>query len=187
MPQKTFVRKLLPEALQRTSYFEEHKYTVYDKTGTLVNINSVKLKEIAKNPSSYSLRQSSGCDDAMGAVVFRFPNIFDLYLHDSPDQKLFNMELRSLSHGCIRVQKAEELAKLLLNYDESSDQVPLMEKNINKYIKGDFILKKPVPIKITYITCQVRNGQLLRFKDIYHLDKLLENKLYNVPVQLAGN
>lgn len=187
VPQKIFVRKLLPKALQRTSYFEENNYTVYDKTGKLVNINSLKLKEIAKNPSEYSLRQSFGCDDAHGTVVFRFPNNFDVYLHDSPDQMLFNKEVRALSQGCIRVQKAEELAGLLLQYDGSQDQIPLMQKNVTEYLQSTFILKRPVPIKITYITCAVQDGQLLRYKDIYHLDKLLENKLYNLTSQLALN
>lgn len=187
VPQKIFIRELLPKALQQTSYFEEHKYIVYDKHGELVNISSLKLKEIAKNPSGYSLRQSSGCDNALGAVVFRFPNSFDVYLHDSPDQKLFNSEVRSLSYGCIRVQKAAELAALLLQYDGASDQIPLMRKNVDRYLKSNFMLKKPVPIRITYLTCGIKDGQLVRYKDIYRLDKLLENKLYNIPSQVALN
>lgn len=187
VPQKIFVRKLLPMALQRTSYFEENNYTVYDNMGTLVNVNSLRLKEIAKNPSNYSLRQSSGRDGAQGEVVFRFPNSFDIYLHDSPDQRLFKREVRSLSHGSIRVQKAAELAALMLRYDGSLDEIPFMQKNVTKYLQSTFVLKNPLPIKITYITCQAKDGQLLRYKDVYHLDKVLENKLYNVPVRLAGN
>lgn len=187
VPQKIFIRELLPKALQQTSFFQDHNYMVYDKSGSPVEINSLKLKAISKNPSGYSLRQSSGCDNALGAVVFRFPNSFDVYLHDSPDQKLFNREVRSLSHGCIRVQKAAELATLLLRYDGSSAQIPLMRRNVDRYLRSNFILKKPVPIKITYITCAMKDGELVRYKDIYRLDKLLENKLYNIPGQLALN
>lgn len=187
VPQKIFIKELLPKALQQTSYFEDHNYAVYDKSGNQVELNNLKLKAISKNPSGYSLRQSSGCDNALGAVVFRFPNSFDVYLHDSPDQKLFNREVRSLSHGCIRVQKAAELAALLLRYDGASAQIPLMRRNVDRYLRSNFMLKKPVPIKITYITCAIKGGELVRFKDVYRLDKLLENKLYNIPGQLALN
>lgn len=187
VPQKIFIRELLPKALENSRYFEAHNYSVYNRNGTQVNINSVKLKEISKNPSAYSLRQSSGCDNALGSVVFRFPNDFDVYLHDSPDQKLFDRQLRSLSHGCIRVQRAADLAALLLKYDGASDQIATMRKNTVRYLKKDFNLKKPVPIKITYLTCGIRDGQLERYKDIYHLDQILEDKLYKVRPKLALN
>jgi murein L,D-transpeptidase YcbB/YkuD len=187
VPQKIFIRELLPKALAHNSYFEDHKYTVYDKTGTAVHISRVKLNEIQKNPSGYSLRQSSGCDNALGSVVFHFPNSFDIYLHDSPDKQLFDRNVRSLSHGCIRVQKADELAALLLRYDDASAQIPLMNKYIKGYLKKDFKLKRPVPIKVTYLTCAFKNGELVRYKDIYHLDKLLEKRLYLRQEQLATN
>lgn len=187
VPRKIFIRQLLPKALQRTSYFEDNNYSVYDKSGAMVHINSLKLKEISKNPSGYSLRQSSGCDNALGAVVFRFPNSFDIYLHDSPDQRLLDRKVRSLSQGCIRIQEATELAALLLRYDGASDQIARMRKNVALYLKSDFILKTPIPIKVTYLTCTIKDGELVRHKDIYHLDELLENKLYNIQERLALN
>jgi len=145
------------------------------------------IKDIKRNPSLYSLRQSSGCDNALGQVVFRFPNKFDVYLHDSPDQKLFDRHIRSLSHGCIRVQKAVTLAELLLKYDGASDQIPLMHQDVKRYLRSDFRLKNPVPIKVTYLTCSIENGQVVRYKDIYHLDRKLESSLYNITDQLAAN
>ena len=185
VPQKIFIRELLPKALKETRYFETHSYAVYDRNGAQVIINSVKLREISKNPTAYSLRQSSGCDNALGSVVFRFPNDFDIYLHDSPDQRLFDRHLRSLSHGCVRVQRATELAALLLKYDGTPERVNRMQNNTTRYLRENFKLEKPVPIQITYLTCGIRDGQLERYKDIYHLDQILEDKLYNVRPRLA--
>lgn len=187
VPQKIFIKELLPKALADTRYFEAHQYAIYDKSGVQLNISSPLLKEISKRSSGYSLRQSSGCDNALGAVVFRFPNTFDIYLHDSPDQKLFDRKIRSLSHGCIRVQKAADLAALLLKYDGAADQIPLLRQNTKNYLRRDFILKKPVPIRVTYLTCGIKDGLLERYKDIYRLDPLLEAKLYNIQQQLAQN
>lgn len=187
VPHRIFIRELLPKALADTRYFETHNYSLYNRNGEYVPVNSLVIKDIKRNPSLYQLRQSSGCDNALGQVVFRFPNQFDVYLHDSPEQKLFDRRIRSLSHGCIRVQKAVTLAELLLKYDGASDQIPLMHRNVKRYLRSDFRLRKPVPIRVTYLTCSIEEGQLVRYKDIYQLDRKLEASLYNLTDQLAAN
>jgi murein L,D-transpeptidase YcbB/YkuD len=114
VPQSIFVKEMLPKILKNSRYLEDHHYSVYDKYGREVEITSSKLKEIRQNPYQYSIRQSSGCDNALGAVVFRFPNSYGVYLHDTSQKQLFNKDERALSHGCIRVENAKELASLLL-------------------------------------------------------------------------
>ena len=44
-----------------------------------------------------------------------FPNPYLVYLHDTPSKSLFDQDERTFSSGCIRVQKAFELAELVLN------------------------------------------------------------------------
>ena len=43
-----------------------------------------------------------------------FPNPYIVYLHDTPSKSLFDKDQRTFSSGCIRVQKAFELAELVL-------------------------------------------------------------------------
>jgi murein L,D-transpeptidase YcbB/YkuD len=186
VPQRIFVNELLPIALQRSTFLKENGYLVYNKEGKIVKVTSTKLQEIKRSPSSYSLRQTAGPGNAMGALVFRFPNRFSVFLHDTPNKKLFARESRALSHGCVRVEKATDLAALLLSYDGSSDQTELMKKNAVRFLKADFKFKKRVPFGITYLTCEIKNGQLERYKDIYHLDQALEQRFYNIKNQLTA-
>ncbi|KPE52749.1 L,D-transpeptidase family protein [Chryseobacterium indologenes] len=176
VPQSIFVKEMLPKILKNPQYLESHHYSVYDKRGNQVEISSSKLKEIRQNPHQYSIRQSSGCDNALGAVVFRFKNSYGIYLHDTSQKQLFNKDERALSHGCIRVENAEELASLMLKNDGSENKIPVLENAMAEYKRKDFVLKQPVPIIITYLTCLIIDGKPVLYEDIYHLDDSLENK-----------
>ena len=43
-----------------------------------------------------------------------------------------------------------------------------------------FQLKKPVPIRITYITTAIVDGQIVKYEDGYNLDSKVENQLYGL-------
>jgi murein L,D-transpeptidase YcbB/YkuD len=176
VPQSIFIKEMLPKILKSSQYLESHHYSVYDKNGNQVEISSSKLKEIRQNPRRYSVRQSSGCDNALGAVVFRFENSYGIYLHDTSQKQLFNKDERALSHGCIRVENAKELAALMLKNDDSESKIPVLKKAMAEYERKDFVLKQPVPIIITYLTCLIMDGKPVLYEDIYHLDDSLENK-----------
>jgi murein L,D-transpeptidase YcbB/YkuD len=106
---------------------------------------------------------------------FRFENSYGIYLHDTSQKQLFNKDDRALSHGCIRVENAKELAVLLLKDDGSGSKIPVLESAMSEYKRKDFVLKQPVPIIITYLTCLIIDGKPVLYKDIYHLDDSLEN------------
>jgi murein L,D-transpeptidase YcbB/YkuD len=178
VPQSIFVKELLPKALRDKDYLENNHFALYDNQGHYQIPAIAKLKEIRKKPALYYVRQSSGCDNAMGAIVFRFNNVYDVYLHDTPQQNLFRRRERALSHGCIRVEQASKLAALLLKHDGATNQVVKMQKAVTGYHKQTFRLKTAVPIKITYITCEVVEGIITTYKDLYQLDKQLEKALY---------
>ena len=60
------------------------------------------------------LRQQPGPGNALGSVKFLFPNSFDVYIHDTPADRLFARQSRAFSHGCIRVAEPEALARYVL-------------------------------------------------------------------------
>lgn len=187
VPKRIFIKEILPKAMKDPAYLVNNQFVIYDNKGNYVNANPAQLARIKQNPGNYYARQSSGCDNSLGLVVFRFPNIYDVYLHDTPEQQLFSKDERDFSHGCIRVEQAEKLAGLLLKYDGAENLIPKVHKAIVAYKTRNFNLKKAVPIRITYLTCEMHEGTLITYKDVYNLDSQLESALYNVTNPLIMN
>ena len=116
-------------------------------------------------------RQKPGDGNALGHVKFLFPNSHNVYLHDTPADSLFAKPGRAISHGCIRVEEPEMLAKYVLrDYPEWDDQsiFAAMRAGVEKHVK----LKKKIPVHIAYFTAWVdENGGLHFQPDIYGYDK----------------
>ena len=185
IPKNIFVKELLPKALKDTSYLDNNHFTIYDKAGNYIKPTKTNLRSIKRNVQSYYARQSSGCDNALGNLVFRFQNNYDIYLHDTPEQQLFKKEERAFSHSCIRVENAQHLAELMLKFSGDKNKITVLHNAYNAHLTRNISLKKHVPIKITYLTCEVKEGLVITYKDIYNLDKSLEMALYNVTQTLT--
>lgn len=185
VPAKIFAKELLPKARKDTAYLENNHFAIYDRKGNFVQPTPANLALVSKTPAVYFARQSAGCDNALGLLVFRFANAYDIYLHDTPEQGLFKRKERAFSHGCIRVEQAEKLGSLLLRRDNNAARIGLLHRDITTYTRQDFVLKKPVTIKITYLTCMMKDGELLDFGDPYQLDHNLEMAMYGVDLPLT--
>ena len=51
----------------------------------------------------------------LGRIIFRFPNKFSVYLHDTSSPSAFNRESRTVSHGCVRLQRPFDIAEFVLH------------------------------------------------------------------------
>jgi len=116
------------------------------------------------------LVQQPGPDNALGRVKFLFPNPYSVYLHDTPAKSAFDLAQRSVSHGCVRLEKALDLAKLLLN---RFDGWP--PGRVDEVLAGhdteNVDLKQPVPVLIQYFTAWPQGDQLAFRDDIYGWDQ----------------
>lgn len=178
IPNKIFIKELLPKAEKNLAYFENNHIAIYDEKENFIPVTIASLIEIKNQPKKYHARQSAGCDNALGKVVFRFDNSHSIYLHDTPEQQYFSRLKRALSHGCIRVENAESLAAILLENDGQRSKIEQLNAAMPAYKKQKFTLKTPLPILITYLTVTVEDGLLAKHEDIYKLDKALEAQLY---------
>ncbi len=120
--------------------------------------------------------QRPGPRNALGRVKFEFPNVYAVYLHDTPKKGLFQRSRRDFSHGCIRVDKALELAETLLTDDGSA-----YAQKIGKIVSGEnqtFVkLSQPLPISVEYIpVISNGNGQIVFLGDPYGILKENENQ-----------
>jgi len=185
VPHNIFTKEILPKAIKNPAYLEQNDLTIYNSIGAIENPDRQTLLQIQKAPKEYFVNQASGCDNALGLLVFRFKNIYSVYLHDTPEKSLFNQARRDMSHGCIRVENPGELAALLLKNDQQEKQIGLLKRSIANEKRRNFVLTNPLPIKITYLTCQIIDGELVNYDDIYELDRGLEMALYNVSDALT--
>ena len=117
-----------------------------------------------------TLVQKPGPDNALGRIKFLFPNDHAVYLHDTPQPKLFGRSQRSLSHGCVRVEKPNELALALLG-DQGWDMGRLDAAYGSRKTQR-IHLAQPVPVFLDYRTAYVDDeGRLNLRPDLYGFDK----------------
>lgn len=115
------------------------------------------------------LRQKPGENNALGKVKLIFPNRYNVYLHDTPKQGMFNYPVRAFSHGCMRVEKAMNLAREILEIDGQWNK-----KEVDRYFKASgehaVDLNTPVDVFIEYHTVTVdEDGKPYFLADIYKI------------------
>ena len=121
--------------------------------------------------SDGGVRQRPGPENALGRFKFLFPNPDDIYLHDTPAGHLFSRESRAFSHGCIRLERPEDLARLLLDKASEKTQQDL-DAALATRRETWLPFNRPIPIYITYFTTWAeRDGTLRYHHDVYGLDE----------------
>lgn len=150
---------------QGLGYLKSHGYQVMPadvNDDQLLDPVKIDWQAVRDGTLEVRVRQLPGPANSMGRVKFGFPNAYDIYLHDTPMKDLFAQDDRTISHGCIRLEDAERLARWMMERDpESASKQP--EQNVT--------LPTPVPIYVTYLTAQAHDGQLSFVDDIYGRDE----------------
>jgi murein L,D-transpeptidase YcbB/YkuD len=117
------------------------------------------------------LFQSPGPKNALGRVKFEFPNPYAVYLHDTPLKHLFARSRRDFSHGCIRVDKALELAETLLR-DDANPYAEKMKSVLTGSRQVFVKLSQPVLISVEYVPVVTNgSGQVVFAGDPYGILK----------------
>ncbi len=109
------------------------------------------------------LRQDPGPKNPMGLVKFQLSNPQHVFLHDTSAPQLFEREKRSLSHGCVRVEDAVELAKLILDSHAQSPSITL-EQAFEAGKPVTIRLKEPVPVHLVAISAWVDADGTVQFR-----------------------
>jgi murein L,D-transpeptidase YcbB/YkuD len=155
------------------SYFKSHGYHViedWSEHPTTIDPTTVDWKAAAAGTLHLKIQQDPGPLNSMGILKFPFPNPQDIYLHDTPDHAKFALSNRNLSNGCVRVEDARRLGRWLLGHEPvSPGDAPELRVQ----------LPQQIPIYLTYVTAQVKDGKLSYMQDIYGWDRS--------PPQFASN
>jgi murein L,D-transpeptidase YcbB/YkuD len=117
-----------------------------------------------------SVVQQPGPTNSLGRMKLEMPNEHAIFLHDTPSRHLFANDNRALSHGCIRVERALELAITMAILGRGASK----EEAVEISTSGKYTLvpiERQLPVYITYFTMASDvDGELATFKDIYDRD-----------------
>ena len=118
------------------------------------------------------LIQLAGPKSALGLVKFDFPNPYAVYLHDTPSKASFSLAQRTASHGCMRLQRAVDLAKIL-----AAEEPGLSAGRVDAILaSGKTVrlkLTHPVPVRLMYLTAESKDDAIVYRPDVYGWDPVL--------------
>lgn len=118
------------------------------------------------------LIQRPGPHAALGLVKFDFPNDYAVYLHDTPSKSAFNRAQRTVSHGCVRLARAVELARTLVSR-QPGWSAERLDKALASGRTSRVKLDQPVPVRLMYLTALPQGDQVAYLQDVYGWDAKL--------------
>ena len=181
-----------------SAYFARNRYYIADReTGVRLSPSSVTPKMLRSG--NYRVAQEGGAGNSLGRIVFRFPNNFSVFLHDTSSPGAFGRDNRGVSHGCVRVQRPFDLAVFMMEKDPDPKLLDKLRISMGMRPETDWgrnqldrldpeeeyptlvrsISVSPrVPIIITYYTIfQTPDGSIQYYPDVYGYDKAIAEAL----------
>lgn len=127
----------------------------------------------------YTFKQRPGDENSLGKIKFLFNNESSVYLHDTPNKAGFKLQMRAISHGCVRVEKPADLAEALFGQGKKLELIKSEMASSNPTAR-DVALPNKVPVYLVYFTCWADEGGKLQYrKDVYGLDIVLFTHMQN--------
>lgn len=169
VPINIAVRELLPKG---SAHLTAGGYRLVNNRGKSVPFSGRNLR--ALRLGSVALQQRGGEGNALGRFKFVIPNQQAIFLHDTQRKELFSRSKRAYSHGCIRLEKPQEFAQIVLA-DQGKRPGKWNAERLSRYTTGTrtraVALDQPIPVHIVYWTAWVDGEGLLNFRpDIYGRD-----------------
>jgi len=177
-PETVVTENLLPPLRSENySILKIHKLSV-SYQGNPVNPTKVDWGRV--NILNYTFSQKAGPDNVLGKVKFLFPNKHTVYMHDTLPvrRKYFQKPMRAIGHECVRMEKPDKFAEVLLAEDKGwpAGQVQdLLDHSTNSPVT----INHEIPVHMTYFTAVVDEaGKVATFVDLYGLDNKLATALF---------
>lgn len=174
VPYNILVHDKIPKIINDPDYVRRSGFTVTDDSGNVINPYEADWES---EGTHYHLRQRPGRHNALGQLKFNIENPYTIYLHGTPDEKLFKKTARAFSSGCIRVKTPVKLAAWVLNNDEkwSADDI---QKSIDKGGTQSVNSTEAIPVFFTYQTVWLgEDDRVYISDDPYRMDPKMEKVL----------
>lgn len=180
VPDSIARKELLKKIRNDPGYLAGQDMEVLQGTGpqqVVIDPATVDWQSLTGKNLPYRFRQKPGPLNALGRLKFMLPNKFDVYLHDTPARGLFSENVRTFSHGCIRIEKPLELAEYVLGENPEWTKEKLLAAIKNNSEKS-VPIPDPLNVHFLYLTAWVDKEGVLQFRnDVYKEDQLLDDAL----------
>jgi L,D-transpeptidase YcbB len=172
VPQSIIVNEYLGKLRRDPSYLDRQGFKVIAPNGRVIPSSSIDWAAYGDRPP-FGVQQPPGKGNALGELKFLFPNSHDIYMHDTPTKNLFAEQVRTFSHGCIRVQNPREFAVAILGWDRAR-----VDEETDSRKTQSIPLPQKIPVHITYFTAWPDStGKINYFNDMYERDETIEKAL----------
>lgn len=167
-PRSIVEKDIVPLMRKDPTYLTRNNIRLFDSKGQEVSPETVDWN--AEKAPPYQFRQDPGKINAMASTKINFHNQYSVYMHDTPQQSLFNKQERFESSGCVRVQNVRDLSTWLLR-DTPGWNRQQIERVIESRVNTPIELTTEVPVYFVYITAWSAKDRIVQFRDdIYQLD-----------------
>ncbi|AYD00487.1 L,D-transpeptidase family protein [Neorhizobium sp. NCHU2750] len=167
-PRSIIEKDIMPLMRKDPTYLTRNNIRLLDNRGQEVSPETIDWN--APKAPNLMFRQDPGKINAMASTKINFHNPNNEYLHDTPEQGLFNKMMRFDSSGCMRVQNVRDLSTWLLK-DTPGWPRQEIERVIATRQNTPIKLTQEVPVYIVYITAWSAKDRVVQFRDdIYQKD-----------------
>lgn len=169
VPMSIIINEMLPKIKTDIDYLSRNHLEVLNSNYKPLNPYQINWHNIDLVNFPYIIRQSTGCENSLGILKLEFDSPFAIFLHDTPEKKLFTYKNRFYSHGCMRMEKPVEMGRLLLQDNlKAIDSIDLTKCYLNP--KPIYIpLSKKIPLIVWYSQVDFdSNNNLLFYKNVYN-------------------
>ncbi|MFT4158439.1 L,D-transpeptidase family protein [Shinella zoogloeoides] len=171
-PRSIVEKDIVPLMRKDPTYLKRNNIRLIDGSGREVAPETVDW--FADKAPNLMFRQDPGKINAMASTKINFHNTNNEYMHDTPQQGLFNKLMRFESSGCVRVQNVRDLITWLLR-DTPGWSRQQIEKVINDRVNTPIKLAVEVPVYFVYISAWSARDRVVQFRDdIYQMDGATE-------------
>jgi murein L,D-transpeptidase YcbB/YkuD len=167
-PRSIIQKDIMPIMRKDPTYLERNAIRLIDGSGNEIAPSTIDWS--AEKAPNLTFRQDPGKINAMSSTKINFHNTHAVYMHDTPQQGLFNKLMRFESSGCVRVQNVRDLTTWLLR-DTAAWNRQEIERVIATRQNNPIRLNQEVPVFFVYISAWSTKDSVVQFRDdIYQLD-----------------
>lgn len=173
VPRSIIEERMFDEARTDPADFSARGFRLRDARGAWHDPKELHWSRYSADAFPYDIVQMPGAQNALGRMKFMFDNPYSVYLHDTSAPGLFESDARAFSHGCVRVDQPDELARLILGDRGGLDAQAIASLHADgENLPVD--LFDPLTIGLLYWTVDVSDdGELVFHNDIYDRDGVI--------------